>query len=214
MDPAMLVLHSSPGSCALAPAIVLEEIGCPYRLAGVDFASGQQRTPDFLRKNPLGRVPVLEDDGLVLTEASAIMVYLARRFPEAKLLPEDDKGLAMALSFNSYLGSTVHVAHAHGRRGARWADEESSHADMRRKVPQTMRSTMALVEEGKLVGPWVMGAQYTICDAYLFTIAGWLEGDGVPLKELPRIAAHFAAMEKRPAVQRALAAHEGLRKAG
>jgi glutathione S-transferase len=97
------------------------------------------------------------------------------------------------------------VAHAHKGRGPRWATEESSFADMKRKVPQTMAACFALIERGMLKGPWVMGEQYTICDPYLFTIALWLEGDGVDLAALPKVADHRNRMSDRPAVKKVLA---------
>ena len=90
-------------------------------------------------------------------------------------------------AFNSYLCSTVHVAHAHKMRGYRWATEETSFADMKRKVPETVGASFALIERGMLKGPWVMGEHYTICDPYLFTLATWLEGDSVDLAALPKV---------------------------
>ena len=107
-------------------------------------------------------------------------------------------------AFNSYLCSTVHVAHAHRRRGPRWADDEAAIEAMRKKVPQTMSECFDLIEREMIEGPWVMGGAYTICDPYLFTIAGWLEGDGVDIKRFPKVHDHHARMSARPAVQRAL----------
>jgi glutathione S-transferase len=107
-------------------------------------------------------------------------------------------------AFNSYLCSTVHVAHAHGGRGYRWADEESSFADMKRKVPQTMGECMTQIETQMLEAPWVFGESYTICDPYLFTISRWLARDGVDIERFPRIRAHASTMESRQAVQKVL----------
>jgi glutathione S-transferase len=111
-------------------------------------------------------------------------------------------------AFNSYLASTVHVNHAHKHRGARWATLESSFADMRAKVPETMAASFTLIERDFLKGPWVMGEAYTVADAYLFTVSRWLEGDGVDVNRFPRVAAHMRAMEQRPAVQAALAGEQ------
>jgi glutathione S-transferase len=108
-------------------------------------------------------------------------------------------------SFNSYLCSTVHVAHAHRVRGSRWASEETSFADMKRKVPETMGACFALIESKMFRGPWVMGEQYTICDPYLYTIAGWLAGDGVEIAGLPKLADHYRRMTERAAVKKVLA---------
>jgi glutathione S-transferase len=100
----------------------------------------------------------------------------------------------------------VHVAHAHGRRGARWADDGAAIEAMKRKVPSTMTECFELIEHKLLKGPWVVGEQYTICDPYLFTVASWLEGDGVDTTKLPSVIEHRRRMLARPAVQKAVAA--------
>jgi glutathione S-transferase len=77
---------------------------------------------------------------------------------------------------------------------------------MKRKVPSSVTECFALIEHKLLKGPWVMGEDYTICDPYLFTIASWIEGDGVDTSKLPRLMEHRARMLARPAVQKAVAA--------
>jgi glutathione S-transferase len=149
-------------------------------------------------------VPALVTDRGTLTETPAILAFIAQAFPNAKLVPQDSFAFAQVQSINNYLCSTVHVAHAHKMRGARWATEETSFADFKRKVPETMTACFTLIERDMLKGPWVMGEQYTICDPYLYTIAGWLEGDGVDLAPLPKVAAHRKRMSERPAVQKVL----------
>ena len=113
--------------------------------------------------------------------------------------------LAELQAFNNYLSSTVHVAHAHRVRGERWADDPAAIEAMKRKVPQSMGDCMALIENGMLRGPWVMGERYSVADMYLFTIAGWLEGDGVDTSKLPRVLEHRARMLEDPVVQRVCA---------
>jgi glutathione S-transferase len=202
----MFKLYYSPGSCALASHITLEEAGAAYTTERIDFKSNQQNSPEYLAVNPKGRVPTLVTDRGILTETPAMLAFIAQSFPQAKLAPSDDPyAFAQAQAFNSYLCSTVHVAHAHKMRGARWATDESSFADMKRKVPQTVGASFALIERDMLRGPWVMGEQYTICDPYLFTLALWLEGDGVDLGALPKVADHRKRMSERPAVQKVLA---------
>ena len=204
----MLTLYTAPGTCALAMHIVLEEVGAPYQLVKLDFASQGQRAPAYLAVNPKGRVPALATEQGVLTETPALLLYVAQLYPAAELAPLGDPfALARVQAFNSYLCATMHVAHAHGSRGGRWADAAASHADMRGKVPQTMGECCALVERDLLVGPWVLGDSYSVCDAYLYTIARWLEGDGVDPAGFPKLAAHMAAMAERPAVRQLLAAY-------
>jgi glutathione S-transferase len=202
----MLKLYYSPGSCALASHIALQEAGAAYAAERLDFKSNQQTSPEYLAVNPKGRVPALVTDRGVLTETPAILAFIAQSFPQAKLMPFDDAfALAQAQAFNSYLCSTVHVAHAHGGRGYRWASGEASFADMKRKVPESVGACFALIESDMLRGPWVMGETYTVCDPYLFTISGWLERDGVDLSRLPRVMEHRKRMSERPAVQKVLA---------
>lgn len=206
----MLKLYYSPGSCALASYIALEEAGADFQAVRVDFASNAQRQPDYLAINPKGRVPALVTDKGILTETPAILAYVAQSFPAARLAPADDAfTFARMQAFNSYLCSTVHVAHAHGRRGSRWADEPEALAAMQRKVPQTMRECFELIEREMLAGPWVMGEVYTVCDPYLFTIAGWLKGDGVEPASLPKVNAHMQRMAERRAVKAALEQKRG-----
>jgi len=201
----MLKLYYSPGSIALASHIALEEAGADYTSDRLNFKANQQNSPEYLATNPKGRVPSLVTDRGILTETPAILAYIAQSFPKAKLAPLDDPfAFAQVQSFNAYLCSTVHVAHAHGRRGPRWAMEESSFADMRRMVPKTMGACFELIEQQMLRGPWVMGDSYTICDPYLFTISQWLEADGVDIASTPKVADHFKRMVERPAVRKVL----------
>jgi glutathione S-transferase len=206
----MLKLYYAPGTCALASHITLAEAGADYTTERIDFKANQQQSPEYLAINPKGRVPALVTDRGVLTENPAMLVYIAQSFPKAKLAPLDDPfAFAQVQSINSYLSSTVHVAHSHKGRGYRWATEESSFADMKKMIPKSMGAVFALLERSMLQGPWMMGETYTICDPYLFTLTGWLEGDGVDISTLPKVADHFKRMKDRPAVQRALAEEKG-----
>jgi glutathione S-transferase len=202
----MLKLYTAPGTCALASHIALAEAGADYTVERLDFKANQQNSPEYLEINPKGRVPSLVTDRGILTETPAMLAYIAQTFAQAKLAPLDDAfAFAQVQSVNSYLCATVHVAHAHKMRGARWATEETSFADMKRMVPKTMGACFALIERKILKGPWVMGDIYTICDPYLYTIATWLEGDSVDLASLPKVADHRMRMAERPAVKKALA---------
>ena len=202
----MFKLYYAPGTCALASHIALEEAGASYTTERLDFKSNQQTSPEYLKLNPKGRVPTLVTDHGILTETPAMLAFIAQSFPKAKLAPlEDAFAFAQVQAFNSYLCSTVHVAHAHKGRGYRWATDESSFADMKRKVPQTVGACFALIERDMLKGPWVVGEQYTVCDPYLFTLALWLEGDSVDLAALPKVADHRKRMSERPAVREVMA---------
>ncbi|ASY55641.1 MULTISPECIES: glutathione S-transferase family protein [Sinorhizobium] len=197
----MLKLFYTPGTCSLASHIALEETGAAYEAHRINFSKAEQTKPEYLVINPKGRVPALVTDRGILTETPAILAYIAQSFPAARLAPiEDAFEFARLQSFLSYLCSTVHVAHAHARRAARWADDPAAHEAMMAKVPQNMANCFALIESSMFAGPFVMGRNYTIADPYLFTIASWLEADGVDPARFPKVLDHRNRMAARPAV--------------
>ena len=209
----MLKLFYATGTCALASHIALEEAGAEYETVRLDFRSNDQRKPEYLALNPKGRVPALVTDRGVLTETPAILVFIAQTFPEAHLAPLDDAfALAQVQAFNSYLCSTVHVAHAHRVRGYRWVDADDAAAivAMQKKVPQSVAECFDLIEREMFAGPWVMGTSYTICDPYLFTLARWMEADGVESSHFSKVHDHLRRMSERPAVKRVLAQETAL----
>lgn len=203
----MLTLYYAPKTCALASHIALEHAGADYRAVRLDFGRQEQRSADYLALNPKGRVPALVTDRGVLTETPAILQYVAQAHPRSALAPLDDPfALAQMNAFNSYLCSTVHVAHAHRVRGARWADDPAAIAAMQNKVAQNMGDCFQLIETLYFQGPWVLGEDLSVSDMYLFTLAQWLEGDGVDVARFPRVADHMRRMGDLPAVQAVLAA--------
>jgi glutathione S-transferase len=203
-------LYYAAHTCALATHILLEEVGADYSTVQIDFDKAEQRSPGYLKVNPKGRVPALVTDRGILTETPAMLAFIAQSFPKAKLAPIDDPfAFAELQAFNSYLCSTVHINHAHRPRGSRWADEPAALEAMKKKVPETMAASFDLIESKMMKGPWVMGDTYTICDPYLFTLAGWLEGDSVDIARFPKIKAHRDRVADRPAVSKVLAAEKG-----
>lgn len=202
----MLTLYYAPHTCALASHIALEEAGADYQARRIDFGREEQRQPAYLAVNPKGRVPALVTDAGVLTETPAILAYIAQLFPQAGLAPLDDPfAFAAIQAFNSYLCSTLHVSHAHRMRGHRWADDPAAIEAMKRKVPETVAAGFDYIERHVFAGPYVMGEAYTIADPYLFTIARWMEGDGVDPADFPKVSAHRETMRERAAVKAALA---------
>jgi glutathione S-transferase len=203
----MLELYFAANTCALATHIALEEAGADYSTVRLDFSQNEQQGAEYLAINPKGRVPALVTDRGILTETPAMLAYVAQSFPDAALAPLDDPfAFAQAQAFNSYLCSTVHVAHAHRMRGHRWADDEAAFAAMKRFVPRSVGACFELIEKTMIAGPWVMGDTYTICDPYLFTVAQWLEVDGVDPQLIPKVIEHRRRVSERPAVRRAITA--------
>lgn len=202
----MMKLYYAAHTCALASHIALEDAGAEYSTVRISFAAHQQRSPEYLAINPKGRVPALVSERGILTETPAMLAFIAQSFPKAKLAPLDDPfRFAEVQAFNSYLCSTVHVAHAHRMRGPRWADDPAAIEAMKRKVPDSVAACYELIEQKMLYGPWVMGESYTVCDPYLFTLAQWMEADGVDVARFPKVGDHRQRMSERAAVRKAIA---------
>ena len=202
----MFTLYYAPHTCSLASHIALEEAGASYELKRVDIDKKEHHRQDYLAINAKARVPAMVTPRGVLTETPAMLAFIAQTYPAAKLAPIDDPfAFAELQAFNSYLCSTVHVAHAHRMRGHRWVDDPAAIIAMQKKVPQSVGAAFDLIEHGFLKGPWVMGDAYTFADSYLFTLAQWIEADGVDPKQIPRVLDHRRRMLERPAVKTAIA---------
>jgi glutathione S-transferase len=179
----MLTLYFAPGSSSMAVHIALHEIGVAFEARPLSFKN-DLRTPAFLDLNPEGKVPVLVIDGRPLTEVAAILFYLAKRFPEAELLPRDDlEAEAQALSWMSFIASTLHPAR---KRGLQHAKQVYGIADRRLGVG------------------WALG-RYSIADIHLFRLYWRLANSLHPTPEMfPNLSAHYQRMMARPAVQRTI----------
>jgi glutathione S-transferase len=135
----MIKLYYAAHTCSLASHIALQDAGADYSTVRISFAAEEQRKPEYLAINPKGRAPALVTGKGILTETPAILAFIAQSFPHARLAPLDDPfSFAQVQAFNSYLCSTLHVAHAHRMRGDRWADEPAAIEAMQRKVPESV----------------------------------------------------------------------------
>jgi glutathione S-transferase len=186
----MLTLYFVPGSSSMAVHIALHEIGVPFEARPMSFAGHEHRTAEFLALNPEGKVPTLLVDGRPLTEVAAILYYLAKRFPDAALLPDGGiEGDAQAISWMSFIASTLHPAR---RQGLDHATEVYRIADQ------------------KLGGGWALD-RYSIVDIHLFRLYWRLVNSLKPVPEVfPNLTSHYARMMARPAVQRTIEIESGI----
>jgi glutathione S-transferase len=180
----MLTLYFAPGSSSMAVHIALHEIGAPFEGKPMSFKKNDMRSPEYLALNPEGQVPTLVIDGRPLTEVAAILFYLAKRYPDAGLLPRDDiEADARALSWMSFAASTLHPAR---RNGLDHANEVWEIADRR------------------LGSDWALG-HYSIADIHLFRLYWRFANSLKPAPEtFPNLTAHYARMMARSAVQRTI----------
>jgi len=185
----MLTLYFAPGASSMAVHIALHEIGVPFEGRPISLAKREQQAPDFLALNPEGKVPTLLIDGRPLTEVAAILYFLAKRFPQAALLPQaaglpqdDLEGEAQAISWMSFIASSLHPARRLGLEGAK---KVYGLADQR------------LGERG-----WALG-RYSIADIHLFRLYWRFANSAKPAPgTFPRLSAHYDRMMLRPAVRR------------
>lgn len=204
-----ITLYTALASIGWVSHIALEESGLDYEVVALDFSKQQQSSADYLKINAKARVPSLVVDQGVITETPAILTYIAQLAPNSPLaLPEDIFKQSAINSFNNYLCSTVHVAHAHKMRGHRWVDDEAAKKAMTAYVPKSLGLCMDLIESELLQGPWVHGDSFSISDPYLYRMSTWMDSDGVDINKYPRIKAHREAMEARESVKAVVAFFE------
>jgi glutathione S-transferase len=195
----MLTLYYAPGACSMASHIVMEESGEKYEPRKVDLAGGEQRTDAYLKLNPLGRVPVLGlDDGTPLTENTAILPYLGKRFD---LWPKDAQGEAKTLSLIGYFASSVHPAHAHVGRPERYTADQSAYPGIKDMGLKTFQNYLKQID-GLLAGREWFADKYSVLDPYGFVFYTWGVRRDLPMAELKNYTAHKDRMLKRDAVKR------------
>jgi glutathione S-transferase len=205
-------LYYATGACSLAPHIALEEAGDRFELSRVDLAANQQNSAEFLRVNPKARVPTLTDGDWVLTEAPAILRYIAARHPAAGLWPWDPRQEARCAEWLAWISSAIHVSAGHVRRAARYASDPGAVEDVAATAKKTCRELWQTVEARIGEGPWAIGERYSVADPYLLVY--WVWGRSPLLgydmaHDFPQWTAHARRLAARPAVQRAFAS-EGL----
>jgi glutathione S-transferase len=207
-----LKLYYSPGACSLAPHIALEEVGDRFELSRVDIGAGQQNSPDYLRINPKARVPALADGDWVLTEAPAILRYIAARHPAAGLWPWEPREEARCAEWLNWLSSTIQPAFVHVRRAARYASDPHAIEDVAATGKKNAYDLWKAVDTKLGDGPWALGERYSVADPLLMVY--WIWGRGQVLgfdmpNDFPRWTAHAHRLAARPAVRKAFAT-EGL----
>jgi glutathione S-transferase len=201
-------LYFSPGACSLSPHIVAQEVGIPLTLVKVDTAKKTLADGgDYWAVNPKGYVPAMElDNGELLTEGPTIVQYLADKKPEAKLLPPAGTMERYRVQeMLGYINSEIHKTYSPLFR-------PTTTPELRKDREEYLRKRYGLVEKQLAKGPYLFGEQFTVADAYLFTVTNWANFVKLDLSEFPNLLAFQARVAGRPGVQAALVA-EGLRQA-
>lgn len=204
-----LTLYYSPGACSLAAHIALQEAGAEYGRRAVSINEGEAQSLAYLQVNPRGRVPALVVDGQApLVETCAILLYIARRFPAARLLPEDPLGEAQCLSILAWLASAVHPTYAHVVKPARFSHQPEALDGIKDAGMQAYWAAMQEIDALIGVGPWICGEQFTACDAHALPFWGFGRRVRLPMETLTHYTAWKDRMLRRPAVLAVLQAED------
>jgi glutathione S-transferase len=206
-------LYFSPGAVSMATHVALEEVGSPYELVPILIKEEQQRSARYLEVHGLGRVPALEvAPGVILTETPALLGYLADQAPELQLLPRGGLERARANEWMSLFASTLHATFASFFRPERYTSDPAAAAALKVDGRTRFAGLLEYVEHRLPAQGYLLGARYSLCDAYLTVFFLWAERMGLELTALPRYQAIAGQVLQRPAVQRMLQ-QEGLRPA-
>jgi glutathione S-transferase len=206
----MLTLYFSPGACSMASHIGLEETGTEYVEKPTLLAKGEQKTEAYLRINPRGKVPSLSVDGSIITENTAILAYLAKRFPKANLMPADPVEEARCISTMAWFSNIVHPSYQRYMRPERFAEGEAAQATVKETGRKSFWANCQEINsllEGK---EWFMGKQYTVADPYALVFYGWGVRAELPMQELAAYTAWKERMLKRPAVMKILQSEQSV----
>ena len=194
-------LYTMPGTCALAPHIALEWIGEPYELEAMKH--GQHREPDYLKVNPKGKVPALVlEDGRVLTEAAAILMYLTDRYPQANLGGDDAYERYQIEEWLAYMTSEVHADFAPHFAPQRFIDDESQYEALRQATYERLRQHYTTLDERLDQHP--VADRRTVADPYLYVLTRWVDQTPMDINDYPNLKRFREQMSEDAGVKQAL----------
>lgn len=201
-----IALYYSPGSCSLAPHIVLNEIGQPFELRRFATSDRANYSAEYLAINPKGRIPALQIDGFVLTENPAILAYLGRRFPAAGLYPADvAEAEARCLELLAWSSNTVHVAFAQLFRPERFVPNEQGYAAVKESGRVNYERCLSCIETTLRRQEYALGARYTVVDPFWLVFYRWGVRSGFDMRSsFPAFTAYAERLSHRSSVEQAL----------
>ncbi len=198
-------LYFGPGACSMAPHIILHELGKPFEAKAVALRKGQQRTPEYLKINPKGKVPVLDDNGRIVTEIVAIMAYLGRNNPDAGIWIKDDMEKQIrTVEMMSWCTSGMHPLFGRLFRPTAFADIPGAEENVKKLGAEAIKQAFAITNDMLAGKEFAVGNQFTVADAHLFPFFRWATNMKVDTSGAPNYAAHYERMLKRPSVQKML----------
>jgi len=206
----MIELHYHPSDASLMPHIFLEELGVPFKLSLVDRSRNAQKSPEYLKLNPNGLIPVLVDGDVVLYETPAILLHLSDTHPQSALMPPvGSPERAHAYKWLVWLSNTLQATLVQYFYAERYVPPEGV-ADFRARTEARVSAQLDQLEAQlqSSGGPWLLGSAYTAADCMTFVLCCWTRNLQQPANSLPVLGAYIDRMRQRPAVQRACATEQ------
>ncbi|MGD9832467.1 MAG: glutathione S-transferase family protein [Piscinibacter sp.] len=208
----MKQLHYFPGNASMTPHMLLVDLGVPFERVLVDRTTNAHRSPEYLKLNPNGKIPVLVDGDLVLYETGAIVLHLVDTHAGAGLAPA--VGTAERAQFYKWLlwlANTLQAEMPLYFYSDRWADDAAGAAQVKKHAEAHIAGMIDQLEAefARHGGPWFAGERFSALDPYVFMLCRWTRAMQRPARTLPHLAAYLQRMLARPAVQRVFAS-EGL----
>jgi len=206
----MLTLYFCPGACSTASHVALEETGAPYVEKPIMLPKGEQKTPEYLKINPRGKVPALSVDGKILVENTGILSYLARRFPDKRLLPADPAEEGRCIGTMCWFSSVVHPSYQRYHRPERFAESDVAHAAVKENGKKSFWANLQEIDSMIQANGWVTGKEFTVVDGYALVFYGWASRSGMPVTELKSYTAWRERMMQRPSVKKSVESEESV----
>jgi glutathione S-transferase len=209
----MIQLHYSPGNASMTPHLLLQELGAPFELKLVDRANNAHKSPEYLKMNPNGLIPVLVDGDLVLYETAAIVLHLVDTHPSAGLAPAVGTAeramfykwlVWLSASLQSQMPIYFYTERYVAPGNASGAAEVKAATEKRIEGLIDQIDTL-LASHG---GPWLMGERFTALDPYALMLCRWTRSTHRPARTLPHVGPFLQRVLARPATQRVLATEQ------
>ena len=199
-----IALYYAPITCALAPYITLTEANAKFEVRPLNFRKDQHKSAEYLKLNPKHKVPLLVVDGRVLSESAAIQIWIARNFPQAKLLPADPWQELKAISLLSWCSSGIHPFLARINSPPRVCDVPGADESVRRMAAEQLYENYKIADD-MLAGREFFFDHFTAPDAHFFWTFRRGSQFNLDLSQFKNCSAHFERMKSRPSVQKLLA---------
>ena len=205
----MYKLHYSPGNASFSPHAIINEAGVDVELVLVDRATNAQKSPEYLKINPAGRIPTLEDGDLVLFESAAICLHLADKHPEANLAPAlGTDARAHFYKWMMYFTNTIQPDVLIYHYTARYTTDEAGVPGMKSGAHERINNWFDIIEENMGAGPYVLGDTFSAADIYLTMLCRWGRLQDPKPASRPKISKLVELVLARPAIQKTIEAED------